>query len=359
MITFDIRGDQFLSNPNIGTNSGNGTATVQGGSMPFPADYVIRVTAVNPQPTPNELNGNSGITKLEVFDAQGNLVGAYVPMNPGQQASIQGDLSGVGDNYLRFNANVLVPQQPNVGNLPGLNSAVLTNGENDFSSLPVTFEVGNGAYDILPFVPPIPCFTRGTQIETADGIVAIEDLRPGDMILTRDHGLQPLRWIGSRSLSSETLKHQPELRPIRVKAGALGNDTPRVDLMVSPQHRILVRSAIAQRMFGADEILVAAKQFLQLDGVDIAEDATGVEYFHMLFDRHEIVFSNGAETESLYTGPEALKSVGRAAQNEIFALFPQLRMPDQQPVPARMLVSGRQGRRLAMRHGQNHKALVD
>lgn len=56
-------------------------------------------------------------------------------------------------------------------------------------------------------------------------------------------------------------------------------------------------------MFGTDEVLVAAKQLLQLDGIDIATDVERVDYYHILFDRHEVMILNGAETESLYTGP--------------------------------------------------------
>ncbi len=92
-------------------------------------------------------------------------------------------------------------------------------------------------------------------------------------------------------------------------AGALGPGHPARPLVVSPQHRILVRSAIAQRMFGSAEVLVAAKQLLSLDGIDVAQDLETVEYFHILFDRHEIVFAKGTETESLYTGPQALRGI--------------------------------------------------
>ncbi len=203
----------------------------------------------------------------------------------------------------------------------------------------------------------IPCFAAGTLIETATGPRAIETLAEGDLVVTRDNGLQPIRWIGRRHLDAATLDASPNLRPIRIRAGALGAGRPATDLLVSPQHRILVRSAIAQRMFGAPEVLVAAKQLCQLDGIDIA-DAAEVTYLHMLFDRHEVVLSNGAETESLYTGPEALKSLGKAAADEIFAIFPELRARDYAPVAARVLASGRMARKLAVRHGQNGKPLV-
>lgn len=208
------------------------------------------------------------------------------------------------------------------------------------------------------FLAGIPCFAAGTLIETADGARPIETLAAGDLVVTRDNGLQPLRWIGTRRLDAAQLAAAPKLRPIRISAGALGAGLPARDLVVSPQHRVLVRSAIAQKMFGAPEVLVAARQLCQIEGIDIAEDVESVDYVHMLFDRHEIVLSNGAETESLYTGPEALKSVGPAAREEIFAIFPELRVNGTLPVSARPLVPGRLGRKLAVRHAQHGRALA-
>lgn len=212
----------------------------------------------------------------------------------------------------------------------------------------------DGAYPIKP----IPCFTAGTLIETDRGPVVVEALVPGDLVLTRDNDLQPLRWTGGTVLDEVDLAAAPHLRPIRIKAGALGAGTPERDLLVSPQHRVLVRSAIAQKMFGTPEVLVAAKQLVLLDGVDIADDVDSVHYIHLLFDRHEILVSNGAQTESLYTGPEALKGVGAAARAEIAGLFPQLLEEGFDPASARPLVSGRMGRKMAQRHHQNGKALV-
>lgn len=225
----------------------------------------------------------------------------------------------------------------------------------------VTYTVGNFVSgEPVPYADllAVPCFAGGTIIRSDNGDRRIEDLRCGDMVATRDHGLQPIRWIGSRPLSGQVLAAHPKLRPIRIKAGALGHSTPSSDLLVSPQHRVLVRSKIAQKMFGTPEVLVAAKQLVMLDGIDIADDVESVEYFHILFDQHEVVISNGAETESLYTGPEALRSVGKAAQEEIFTLIPELRGRDYVPEGARVLATGRMGRRLAMRHAQHGKPLV-
>lgn len=208
------------------------------------------------------------------------------------------------------------------------------------------------------FWPEAVCFARGTLIQTAHGRVAVEDLREGDMVLTRDDGLQPIRWIGSQTFSAGDLMATPNLKPIRIAAGALGKDTPTADLIVSPQHRILVRSKIAQRMFGTDEVLLAAKQLLELNGIDIVNDAAEVEYFHFLFNKHEIVFANGAEAESLYTGSQALRSVSDAVREEIFAIFPELKNQDYVATSVRPLISGRVARQFAARHAKNSHELL-
>lgn len=203
----------------------------------------------------------------------------------------------------------------------------------------------------------VVCFAEDVGIETQDGPVRAGDLAVGMLVRTRDAGLQPVRWIGRRSLDGADLAARPQLRPIRIRKGALGAGVPAADLVVSPQHRILVRSRIAQKMFGAAEVLVAAKQLLTLDGIDIAHDLDRVTYVHFLFDDHQIVISNGAETESLHTGAQALNSVGPAAREEIFAIFPELREGAERPA-ARPMPSGRMGRKLAVRHHQNQKPLV-
>lgn len=205
---------------------------------------------------------------------------------------------------------------------------------------------------------PIICFARGTTIATGRGEVAVEDLRPGDLVMTRDDGLQPIRWIGATGVSAARLDLVPALRPIRIRAGALDAGVPARDLVVSPQHRVLIGSRIARRMFGADEVLVAARHLLAIDGIEVARDLTEVEYFHLLLDRHQIVTSNGAATESLYLGPEARKAVGRRAWHEIRALFPDLTEDALAASRARDFVPGRKGRRLAARQARNRQPLA-
>ncbi|MBA4491272.1 Hint domain-containing protein [Paracoccus sp. S1E-3] len=204
----------------------------------------------------------------------------------------------------------------------------------------------------------IVCFVAGTMIATPEGPRAVETLRAGDLVLTVDHGARPLHWTGSCNVDT---RGQERLRPVRISAGALGTRLPKADLVVSPQHRVFVRSAIARNMFGSDEVLVAAKHLVGLPGIGFEAGESAVTYVHLLFDRHELVFANGAVSESLFTGPQALKMVSAAARREILALFPDLAHIGagiEGALPARPVVNGKAGRKLADRHQRNDKPLV-
>lgn len=164
-------------------------------------------------------------------------------------------------------------------------------------------------------IETIICFARGTGILTHVGEKRIERLVVGDQVMTLDHGLQLIRWIGSR-----TVPATGELAPIVISKGVLGNSR---DLVVSPQHRMLLTGPQAELLFGEPEVLVPAKHLLSWDGVWRREGGT-VDYFHMLFDRHEIVHANGALSESFHPGGHALDAVSRDARDEILTIFPEL-----------------------------------
>lgn len=211
----------------------------------------------------------------------------------------------------------------------------------------------------LPVDSVVPCFTVGTLISTPQGPRAIEALKPGDAVLTQDNAAQTIRWIGSRSLTLVEQMLKPKLRPVLIQRGALGQGLPERDLCVSPQHRMLVRSPIVQRMFAAEEILVAAHKLIGIPGISVAPLAPSVAYWHILFDRHEIIFAEGAPSESLFMGPQALNGVGAEAAEEIAALFPELLRPSHQPRLARATpAKGGQLRAMVQRHIKNDKPLL-
>jgi len=167
------------------------------------------------------------------------------------------------------------------------------------------------------------CFTPGTLMATIGGQVPVEKLRVGDRVITRDNGFQEIRWIGQKTLDASALKSQPHLRPVLIRKGALGPDLPARDMMVSPQHRMLLASAEMSLLFGEPEALIAAKHLVDRAGVRRAAPAT-VTYLHVLFDHHEVVLADGTWTETFQPGEYSLGTLQEEQRSEIFDLFPQL-----------------------------------
>ncbi len=170
----------------------------------------------------------------------------------------------------------------------------------------------------------VPCFTPGTLIATPRGERPIEELRVGDKVLTRDNGIQEIRWIGSRTLDHHALLANPHLRPVLIRKGSLGNGLPERDMLVSPNHRVLVANDRTALYFDEHEVLVAAKHLVAGEGMRQIQ-SSGTTYVHFMFDRHEVVLSNGAWTESFQPGDYTLAGMGNAQRNEIFEIFPELR----------------------------------
>lgn len=172
-------------------------------------------------------------------------------------------------------------------------------------------------------VPYTPCFAEGTLIATLRGAIAIEDLRIGDRVLTRDHGYQPIRWIGGRHFDQDTLSEFGALRPVVLRRGCLGGAGPDCDLVVSPQHRVLVTGPLSLEISGESECLVPAIDLVGM--ADIATSEAGeVTYFHILFDAHEVILSSGCWTESFLPDAESMTGLHQAQAAEILAIFPEL-----------------------------------
>jgi len=205
----------------------------------------------------------------------------------------------------------------------------------------------------------IVCYASGTLIATEHDAVEVQCLKVGDKVMTVDRGFQVVRWVGCRRFKAADITTNPALRPVCIRAGALGDGLPKRDLLVSQQHRMLVRSKVAGRMFRSHEVLVPAKQLVGLAGIDYTDDVREITYCHFLCNQHEIIFAEGAQTESLFTGPQALQALNHAARAEIFAIFPELSSApdDAAPTSARLLVKGRTARRLVARHKANDRSV--
>ncbi|MEP0991294.1 MAG: cadherin-like domain-containing protein [Tateyamaria sp.] len=169
----------------------------------------------------------------------------------------------------------------------------------------------------------IPCFTPGTMVATPQGERRVEDLNVGDRVITRDNGIQEIRWIGKRKMSGQELAAAEHLRPVLIRQGALGKGLPERDMLVSPQHRVLMASDKTALYFDEAEVLVAAKHLTDMEGIDVVE-VSGTTYIHVMFDQHEVILSDGAWTESFQPGDQTLASMGDAQRAEIMELFPEL-----------------------------------
>ena len=168
------------------------------------------------------------------------------------------------------------------------------------------------------------CFTSGTMIQTPQGSVAVEDLREGDQVQTKDNGAQPIEWTGSRRMSGARLFAMPNLRPIRMRVGSLGIEQPDQELLVSPEHRMLVQGPVAQALFNTPEVLVSAKDLVNHDTITVDSQLREVTYVHLLLPSHQVVWANGVETESFHPASAALASLDDDDRARLLALHPQL-----------------------------------
>jgi hypothetical protein len=202
----------------------------------------------------------------------------------------------------------------------------------------------------------VVCFVSGTNILTETGERPIDTLRVGDRIVTQDNGVQVLRWIGRRSVSQHDLARNPKLLPIQLSPKLTGGESC---LAVSPQHGILLR-------INGEERLVRATWLADMQGgaARIMKGCREVTYLHLMFDQHQIVFANGAASESFYPGKFALAAVAPAARREIFALFPRLDVSEAQAsygASAREFAARKdlpRHLRDLKRHNHRHRALV-
>ena len=236
----------------------------------------------------NDVNNTGGTLTVTHINGVPVSVGSIVTLNSGQtvQLNADGTLSVVGD------------------------------GDIEEFSFTYTVESSTGATDTgFVTVDSIPCFVAGTMIRTANGDVAVEMLKPGDLVLTRDEGPQPLRWIGTRDVIASG-----DYAPIRIAANTFGEHN---ELFLSPLHRVLIRDSLAELLFGEGEVLVAARDLVN-DGSVCSVPGGMVSYVHILFDRHQVVYSEGLETESFLPGPQTAASFEADIVEEICTIFPEI-----------------------------------
>lgn len=192
----------------------------------------------------------------------------------------------------------------------------------------------------------VVCFCAGTLIETERGAEPVEQLKVGDLVRTMDRGLQPITWI-----ESWTVERTEKTAPVRIRRGSFGDGKPQQDLYVSRQHRLLLRSPIAERMFGALDVLVPAHRLVGLPGVELMLDGGPVTYAHFTCPNHEIIDANGVPAETMLLGKMTLEILGPS--NSVTNGY----VPEN-PIPARRLEAPKRLAKLAERHRNNQKSFA-
>ncbi len=254
-------------------------------------------------------NANISQAQLEL-DFPGMPIGTvFIPVTGWQQLN-----NGGGDTVNLYD-NAVVPNL--IASVPYVDDAAA--GESLSYTNTGVYE-GAGAPD--PGV--VTCFTAGSLVDTEHGPRRIEDLQLGDRVRTLDHGLQTLRWVGRRLVSAAEQRRNPALCPVEIKQGALGPQTPVRRTRVSPQHRLLVANAMTNALFDQPRMLCSAISLVGQGGIRQVPPAGPVEYIHLLFDQHEVIFADGQPSESFFPSQEGIAALSPLAREELFTLFPEL-----------------------------------
>lgn len=195
---------------------------------------------------------------------------------------------------------------------------LVTHGEEQAGEHTFSYEVtnGNGITDVGFVHGTIACFAGGSRILTSAGTMAVEALRPGDLVQTLDNGLQKLRWVGARQVPSEG-----RFAAVLIPAGTFGDHGA---LKVSPMHRLLLTGWQAELYCGEPEVLVKAAHLVRAGLLRQDHSGRPVTYYHLLFDRHEIICAEGLWSESYMPAPSGLVAIDMETQGEVEALFPEM-----------------------------------
>ena len=310
-------------------------------TLTFPPGTVASVAKSSGDWIVNSVNTTEVVLTVEDLDNDGTI------SNDEWDAAVSGDGNDIGDSTFLYRDGGVS------GFLYSTDGTTTFTVDQDVTAIRADLS-NHFEADVSAFV----CFAKGTRIATPNGQKRIETLTQGDKVLTANGDSRTIRWIGRREVSAFEMLHAPKLCPVRIRAGALGNQLPEQDLLVSRQHRILVKSKVAERMFGTKEVLIPAIKLVGCSGIEVEEQPRSLEYFHILLDDHEVLLANGAPAESLFTGPEALKSLSPEAVEEISALFPEVLERIAAQGPAALVPPNQKIKRMIERHIKHEKELI-
>jgi len=168
-------------------------------------------------------------------------------------------------------------------------------------------------------------FTRGSMIETETGPIAVEDLLPGDRIVTRDGAAQTLMWKGSTQIVPGRPDAKGRYHPlVRFMTDSFGMQAPMSDVLAGPSARILKTPGHLRALAGQNPLLTPVEEFV--DGINVIETAppTAVQLFHLCLERHAVIRVAGLEFETYHPGENALRMVSPALREVFLQLFPHI-----------------------------------
>lgn len=220
---------------------------------------------------------------------------SFANLHPSQGIAVVDELGNV-VQFISFDGNTITASAGPANGLTTTEIGTATSGD----SLESTD--GGSSYSVQssPSEGTIPCYAPGTLIDTPEGPRAVESLRPGDLVDTVDHGPQVVRFVRSGDHSLEDAEIDD--KPVLIKSDALGAGRPAHDLIVSPQHRILVGGGGQLTQYFESEAFAPAKALSGLPGIRHMTGKSQVTWVHFACDRHEVIIANGCFSESLLLG---------------------------------------------------------
>ncbi len=160
--------------------------------------------------------------------------------------------------------------------------------------------------------------TADCLVDTPVGKVFAGELQQGDLVTTLDHGPVPIVWCADRVISGARLHVMPQMRPVRIKAGAFGKDGPHRDMWVSAHQRILVRGSVAMDLYNTPEVLLAAKDLVNGRTVYLDSKIREVRYKALMFRHQDVMRANNMLVETFHPGRVDLETLG---EEDRFRLF--------------------------------------
>ena len=287
-----------INDPDAGVGSGviNGHQLVPGEIAVAAADVTNTPAAGEPADFTESFSSTGSGTLL--FDAQGNRLAQPVIAGAPDVTGVDGVYTSVPGFTPFYGTSAAAPdvagiialmQQVNPNLTPQQAADILAQSALPLSSEP-DFLQGAGlvqADSAIALEEQVACYCLGTRILTARGEVEVEDLSIGDHVVTRNNGLQPIRWIGRRSYKGRFLIANRDLMPICFRQGSIADHVPQRDLWVSQHHAMYI-----------DGVLIEAKDLRNDVSIYQADGAEQVDYFHVELWNHDVIIAEGAFSET-------------------------------------------------------------